>query len=257
MSLARNLALAALVLAFGLFAPGPAAAQKSMSNAQLLLNLDTVAFGNEYTGRRYKFVRKWKSPIRAGIKGDPPAYFEDMVRQHLADLQRSTGHSMRLVFSRRMQREKKLAKGFNPKSVNMFLLYFPLDKMEAQLPPQFGSDKAMVMRLLKTGKTPCMAKLFKKGQEIRVSIVLFPAHHPKNYMRACVVEELTQVLGLPNDSKDVKPSIFNDKSHYFELTNHDRWLLRLLYDPSIAIGMPRADALKAASQILAKLRPGR
>jgi hypothetical protein len=29
-------------------------------------------------------------------------------------------------------------------------------------------------------------------------------------MRACVVEELTRVLGLPNDSDAVKPSIFND-----------------------------------------------
>ncbi|PPR70354.1 MAG: hypothetical protein CFH02_00106 [Alphaproteobacteria bacterium MarineAlpha3_Bin1] len=77
----------------------------------------------------------------------------------------------------------------------------------------------------------CFAKFGTKKNEIRWAIAVFPSHHPKDYMRACVVEEMTQVLGLPNDSNAVKPSIFNDLSHYFELTPHDRLMVKMLYDP--------------------------
>ena len=84
---------------------------------------------------------------------------------------------------------------------------------------------------------------------------MFPSHHPKDYMRACVVEELTQVLGLPNDSDAVKPSIFNDQSRYFELTDHDRRMLKVLYDPRITPGMPRNEALRQGRLILDELNP--
>ena len=58
----------------------------------------------------------------------------------------------------------------------------------------------------------CFAKFGTKNNEIKWAIAVFPDHRPKDHMRACVVEELTQVLGLPNDSAQVAPSIFNDKS---------------------------------------------
>ena len=74
-------------------------------------------------------------------------------------------------------------------------------------------------------------------------------------MRACVVEELTQVLGLPNDSNAVQPSIFNDQSRFFELTEHDRLLVRILYDNRITPGMPRREALRLGREILNEIRP--
>ena len=83
---------------------------------------------------------------------------------------------------------------------------------------------------------------------------MFPDHLPKDYIRACVVEEMTQVLGLPNDSNAVKPSIFNDQSRYFELTAHDRLMLKMLYDPRITVGMARRDALEMGRVILDQLR---
>jgi hypothetical protein len=57
---------------------------------------------------------------------------------------------------------------------------------------------------------------------------------------ACVVEELTQVLGLPNDSDKVFPSVFNDHSTDVFLTGLDVLLLRMLYDPRIVHGMEEA-----------------
>jgi len=120
---------------------------------------------------------------------------------------------------------------------------------------QLGNRMDQELGLLGSGAATCMARLFKKGDEIRQTVVLFPAERPKDHMRACVVEELTQVLGLPNDSSSVEPSIFNDKSRYFELTDHDRLMLRMLYDPRITIGMPRDRALVVGRQVLDRIRP--
>src|SRR3546814_16326288 len=68
---------------------------------------------------------------------------------------------------------------------------------------------------------------------IRAAVILFPAHHSRATLRACVVEELTQIMGLANDSTIVADSIFNDRSPFTELTANDRLLLRILYDRRI------------------------
>ncbi|MCZ7391602.1 DUF2927 domain-containing protein, partial [Klebsiella pneumoniae] len=57
-----------------------------------------------------------------------------------------------------------------------------------------------------------------------------------------VVEEITQVLGLPNDSEKVFPSIFYDKTPQDLLTGLDFILLKLLYSPSISAGMTADEA---------------
>ena len=85
--------------------------------------------------------------------------------------------------------------------------------------------------------------------------MVFPALHPFSFFRSCAVEEITQILGLPNDSNAVKPSIFNDSSQYFELTEHDRWLLRALYQKDITPGMSRNETLTRVLAFLKRARP--
>jgi len=68
------------VLVF-VFLVGAARAEENFSNADLLRNFDAIAFGNEYTGKRYDIVRKWAKPMRMGIQGkDYPAYLETFHR---------------------------------------------------------------------------------------------------------------------------------------------------------------------------------
>src|SRR3546814_18187022 len=113
-----------------------------------------------------------------------------------------------------MEREKRLRPGFDRRSVNVFLLYFPRDRMAAALPKNFGADRDRMLAMLRSGQTTCMAKLFKKGNEIRAAVILFPAHHSRATLRACAVEELTQIMGLANASTIVADSITNDKSPF-------------------------------------------
>ncbi len=57
---------------------------------------------------------------------------------------------------------------------------------------------------------------------------------------SCVVEELTQILGLPNDSKTIYPTIFSDRNIYKLLTGLDFLLLKLLYLPEVKSGMTKS-----------------
>lgn len=244
----------ALVLAFVLFAGAVRADPATPPNATIVANFDVIGFGGEYSGRRYDGVRKWAGPVRVGIQGKGyPEYFEAMVRQHVDDLKAIAGHPIELYYTFAMQKAKTLPQGFDRKKLNVVLYYLPRAEIPKAIAKYYGNDEAQVTEMVRV--STCFAKIFTKGFEIRAAVVVFPAEHPKDYIRACVVEELTQILGLANDYNKAEPSIFNDKSPYTELTEHDRLMLRMLYDKRMPIGMPRAQALKTGLAILNELRP--
>ncbi|MBT3305739.1 MAG: DUF2927 domain-containing protein [Alphaproteobacteria bacterium] len=249
-----SIGLAALLVT-AMLIPVTSSAGERLSNSEIVRNFNIIAFGNEYTQHRYERIRKWRKPVVARIDGNPPAYFEDFVRQHLRDLSKITGHPLKLAYSARMRKEKRIPKGLTSKSFNMFLLFYPMAKMTTVVRKQLGTKMDPSLKRLKRGASTCEAQVFKKGDEIRTAVILFPAYDDRKTLRACVVEELTQVMGLINDSNRVQPSIFNDTSQFFELTGHDRLLLRILYDARIPVAMPRRDAMRAAHTILNEIRP--
>ena len=250
----------AVALAAALQFPGLAVAASDIQEAQtgtpsnrtIIENFNIIAFGNEYTGRRYETVRKWRQPILVGIEGKVPKYFETFVLQHIRDLRRITGHPIRLYYSPAMHKEGRLAPDFDRTKINLILYYLPVERIPNRLKRYFDGDEAKVRKMIEV--STCFARFGTRKNEIRWAIAVFPDHHPKDYIRACLVEEMTQVLGLPNDSNAVKPSIFNDQSRYFELTAHDRLMLKMLYDPRITVGMARRDALGMGRVILDQLR---
>jgi hypothetical protein len=73
-------------------------------------------------------------------------------------------------------------------------------------------------------------------------IVLIRAEHPPLTRLSCVQEEMAQAMGLPNDSREARPSLFNDSREFALLTEHDAILLRMLYDPRLRPGMTAAEA---------------
>ncbi len=232
--------------------PDDAQAQ-SMSDRTLLEHFNIIAFGNEYKDPRHEYVRKWRTPILVGIEGKVPAYFEVFVLQHIRALRQLTGHSIRLYYSPTMHREGRLAPDFDRTKINLILYYLPVERIPKRLARYFDNDLEKVRKMIRI--STCFAKFGTKKNEIRWAIAVFPSHLPRDHMRACVVEELTQVMGLAYDSDSVKPSIFNDRSGYVELTDPDRQMLKMLYDPRITPGMPRREALRLGRKILNDIRP--
>jgi hypothetical protein len=71
--------------------------------------------------------------------------------------------------------------------------------------------------------------------------------------KSCIHEEMAQSLGLTNDSKSARPSIFNDDEEFALLTRHDELLLKILYDKRLKPGMNNKIALPIVRQIAEEL----
>ncbi|WP_438991221.1 DUF2927 domain-containing protein [Lentibacter sp.] len=81
------------------------------------------------------------------------------------------------------------------------------------------------------------------------AITLIRAEHPPLMRLSCLHEELSQGLGLSNDSPLARPSIFNDDEEFATLTSHDELLLKMLYDPRLRSGMSLEEARPLLPQI--------
>ncbi len=243
-----------LIALFLVLSPISSGADESFTNADLLRNFDVIAFGNEYTGQKYDHVRKWAKPMLMGIQGkDYPAHLETFIDDVAKDLSETTGHRIELYYSFAKHKAGELAADFDRNKVNVILYYMDDEDLPGALAKYWKDDEEKVRWMVRN--STCFANYFTKKGEIVAAVIAFPSRHPVSYHRACAVEEITQILGLPNDSNAVSPSIFNDSSRYFELTDHDRWLLRALYQPAIKPGMARNDALRLALDYWKRARP--
>ena len=86
--------------------------------------------------------------------------------------------------------------------------------------------------------------------------MLIRAEHPPFTRLSCVHEEMAQAMGLPNDSPEARPSLFNDDLEFALLTEHDAILLRMLYDPRLRPGMTSAEARPLLPGDRARRAPG-
>jgi Protein of unknown function (DUF2927) len=236
----RVLVALGIAIAFSA-ASSPAGADRHLTNEQVIANLLEVVFGSEFVGEESPSVRKWQGPMRLAIYAHDPNRYKPLVEPHLQDLRELTGLDIRLVeagepsqnaylfiFARQQfysHAERHLGPGKNPRT-NSYLACFGY----------FHADAAGA---------------------IDEFTAVIPSFIGEEEVRDCVVEEVTQAIGLPNDSDSVHPSIFNDDDRYQDLTWQDELFLRVLYDPRVTPGMSRSAFVPLARQILEELRPGR
>lgn len=207
----------------GLFWQSADAIQEHWQQPEFLLNsFVEIALKNEYethTGR----VRKWSSPVKVWIdhRAGEKNLHHQLVRLHLEDLARITGHPISLVASR--------------KKANVVLVFARFTDM-ANLTRRLMGEKPVSI----LPGTLCIANIrVNRNQAIHHASIIIPADQATSQGRlvGCVVEELTQILGLVNDSEAVYPSIFNDVTLNDLLTGLDYLLLRILYDSRVQPGM--------------------
>lgn len=121
-------------------------------------------------------------------------------------------------------------------------------------------DGSLFRDWVETLNPPCFA-LFDAstpdGGAIRSGAVFIKAEIEEPLRSACLVEELTQSMGLIFDHDDVRPSIFNDDQEFIALTEHDEELLQILYDPRLKPGMTRGEAAPIVRRIVAEKKDGK
>lgn len=201
-----------------------------------------IGLGNEHTPQKSP-VRKWNGPINYFIVhrvGDDELHSR-LIRTHFEQLAEITGLSIRPAESQKAANYTVVLSGENQLKDDL-LTYF-----DWRSPTQ--RDKFFREAI-------CLGIFATQYNVINRAVVIIPVDRAraKAKLVACVVEELTQVLGLPNDSEKVFPSIFNDFSTDVYLSGLDYLLLKMLYDPRVKAGMDEATVRPVLRRIIDDLQ---
>jgi len=224
-------------------------------------NFIRIALYDEYlrTGGAFRrsetpsILRRWQVPVRLALRfgasvpeGRRQADRERIAR-YLARLARATDHPVTLVDS----------------GENFTVFVVSEDEREAlgpalraAVPGLSAQDIADVTQMPRT--TYCLVYAIAPGSSgsYTRAVAVIRAEHPDLLRLSCYHEEIAQGLGLANDSRQARPSIFNDDEEFALLTRMDELLLKILYDPALRPGMTPDVARPIVREIARRLMGG-
>ena len=198
-------------------------------------------------------LRRWEMPVRIGVRfgaSVPP-------NRQATDLARVAS------FAARLSAITGLPITLDEANPNFLIHVVSEDEREALgpkirafLPNLSPGDVAGVTNLPQA--TYCVVYALSAGNSGAYSraFAVIRAEHPDLLRLSCLHEELTQGLGLPNDSPRARPSIFNDDEEFALLTDHDELLLRMLYSPELRPGMSPEEARPIVESLARRLTSG-
>ena len=179
-----------------------------------------IALKNEYRKTKGR-VLKWHAPIHYQFKYhsiEKNTLVESLFNVHLKHLNSITSHPIKESTSK-----------------TNLTIHLTQDKHFANVIK--NNTYSSVKNLERDSHCMASFQTNKKGEITQAQIVL-PLDHvfSRGLLVACIVEESTQIMGLPNDSDWVHPTIANDASKVELLTGLDYILLKILYHPSLQAG---------------------
>ncbi|MFP5479754.1 MAG: DUF2927 domain-containing protein [Alphaproteobacteria bacterium] len=231
------------------------------TDRMLAENFLRIALFDEYRRSSGGFVRqetssilrRWEVPVRisvrfgASVPPDRQATDRARIASFAGRLAAITGHPISMDDS-------------NP---NFFIHVVSEDEREALgptvrsvLPNLSPGDVAGITNMPRS--TYCLVYALSAGNSGSYSraFAVIRAEHPDLLRLSCVHEELTQGMGLPNDSPRARPSIFNDDEEFALLTDHDELLLRMLYSRELRPGMTPEEARPIVFDLARRLTGG-
>jgi len=257
----RRLAKFGLVLSMFLvlnIQPVQATSDMKSEIDELLGFFDKIVFGREFdTGIKNARINKWVQPLRIFIRAfdeaviteksgneirrlhqkPMPQKYSRLVKKHIAQLTKQTG----LRFE-----DAKLLN----KPANIIINFVP----ELQLANSnlANVDKRLLSKL--AGQGGCYFLSFTGGNSGQIVKAIIVVNSDRLIVKTdhCLLEELTQSMGLPNDINAPWPSIFNNTGRLNTLSRQDQIFIRTLYDPRLANGMQRKQALPIARKIISE-----
>lgn len=235
------------LLADGLLRTETAPQDAPFTADDLTKNFLRIALYEEYAGGQVTrhasatpiVLLRWQTPVHValrfgdGVGANQQSADRVLVADYLTRLSKVTGHSI----------------GLSEKSPN-FWLYIGSVADRAALGPALTAEipglSAGQMRAVTQMDQGTYCQVLTQSDAATSTIIravaVIPSEHPDVLRLACIHEELAQSLGLPNDSKAARPSIFNDDQEFALLTRQDELMLQILYDPALSPGMTRAKA---------------
>ena len=229
------------------------------STQNLIENFEKIALYNEYIIKNNEFIsqekesnlKRWNRAIKINI-----IHGENSSNKQIKIDKKNIS-----IFTRRLASITGLEMSISEVNGNFIILFLDLDERRdfgqklSQLMPQL--TPAMIKTITSSPRsTFCSAFSLSeppKNYEYTAALVLIKSEHSKVMRKSCIHEEMAQSLGLTNDSKSARPSIFNDDEEFALLTRHDELLLKILYDKRLEPGMNNKIALPIVRQIAEEL----
>ncbi|MDK3018153.1 DUF2927 domain-containing protein [Pseudodonghicola flavimaris] len=224
----------------------------------LVQDFEDIAFFDEYSRGPMPggpgaagALSRWDVPVRVAIEYGASVPLDqrtsdgNSITGYVSRLNRVSGHSI------------TMARGGRGANFHVFVAgeddsAFIQKRMKQLIPSISASELAMFGHLPRSFYCLVIAVAGPRTPNSYTrAVALIRAEHPELVRLACVHEELAQGLGLPNDSPEARPSIFNDDDEFALLTDHDELLLKLLYDPRLKTGMT-PDQARPVTRIIAR-----
>ncbi len=220
----RGLALVAaplLVLAGGALGESRSAWP---SQDMLARQFERIAFTSEYGGQnRAGRLIRWSGPVRVRLTGHMPDRFRVEVERQLAELRALSGLAIEIA--------QEGAEGLPPPMTIEF--------SNSRGGTTFEPD------------APCRTLIWEDRYVIS-KVQIYIAPYPDYVRRHCIAEEVTQALGLADDSPLIRDSIYHDASARQRIAPWDALMVRVLYDPRLKPGMTKAEAMPIVRRIIAE-----
>ena len=206
---------------------------------RLVEQFDQVAFRSEREGDTKQRIQKWTKRVHIGIEGGDTDKWRPVIERHMAAIANLAGIDLFPMFLLPVSDE------------NFFIYFVERSKFEALVIQHFFHPGKYLENLEDYN---CFAAPSLWGHSIDKVVVIISSDLDDNFISLCVFKVLTHMLGLPNNSELIRPSVFSRWDFYFRrLSINDRIIVRTLYDKRVRVGMHRDEALEVARLIITEL----
>lgn len=191
-------------------------------------------------------IHRWQAPVRISLEfGEtvsPVKRLEDTVavRRLARRLATATGHPIRLTTQN---------SNFQVLVVNEDERRSLEPRLRELVPGITQSAIDTVIDLPRTSYCLVFALAPQNDGIYTQAVAVIRGEHPDLLRLSCLHEEITQGLGLSNDSPLARPSIFNDDEEFAFLTSQDEAMLAILYDSRLAPNMTGGVAAPIVEEI--------
>lgn len=138
------------------------------------------------------------------------------------------------------------------------------DERDAANVAVFVADRGRLLELagelnfeayVERGGVTCAGRSVAPSYEIHWSLILIWDDLPPDYIRRCLIQEMAQSMGLPNDIDDRDGTVFSSGSNRNSLSESDKLMLQILYDERLQPGMSENEAMPIVREIISRAAP--
>lgn len=222
---------------------------------EIVSAFETIVFGSEIEFvSENTIIYKWTSPLRLSLK----AYREQARQENGMEIKQMLEKPVEKVHSALVQKHLNtlikltgLEARLDPvggRKPNFRVHFVPRSQMDN--PQLTGADASIIKRLALQGGCFFLFQRNRNNGMIITADIIVNSDRKLALIDHCLLEEMTQALGFPNDINAIWPTIFDQNQRITTLSRADTAIIKTLYDSRLSTGLARNQAMTKAGQIL-------